>query len=259
MQVPGGMVGKAVMFSHFGITRTDVLVRLVRRMERRSSRASSRRSRFVVSASPGQFEVARTYTVLGIEHILWESTTFVRAGTGPAGPRARRLIATLPHSRSRTASRWRWQPWECFRYPARRLRHPSRFPSFSWPARSSMRTRAGRVTQRYPWVVAFTFGLLHGLGFAGALAEVGLPPLAIPTALLFFNVGVEIGQLMFVGVVSGLIAIGWRLARRPRVASAGLALARSAVCNRRPRQLLACGARGRVLKTSAALLSVRGT
>jgi hypothetical protein len=49
--------------------------------------------------------------------------------------------------------------------------------------------------------VAFTFGLLHGLGFASALAEVGLPQLSIPVALLFFNVGVEIGQLMFIAAV----------------------------------------------------------
>lgn len=46
-------------------------------------------------------------------------------------------------------------------------------------------------------MVAFTFGLLHGLGFANALSEVGLPQSAIPVALLFFNVGVEIGQLLF--------------------------------------------------------------
>ncbi len=51
------------------------------------------------------------------------------------------------------------------------------------------------LTARAPWVVAFTFGLLHGFGFAGALAEVGLPQKAIPVALLMFNVGVEIGQL----------------------------------------------------------------
>ena len=57
-----------------------------------------------------------------------------------------------------------------------------------------------------PWIVAFTFGLLHGFGFAGALAEVGLPHGHIPTALLFFNVGVEIGQLVFVGAVLTLIA-----------------------------------------------------
>lgn len=57
------------------------------------------------------------------------------------------------------------------------------------------------LTHRQPWLVAFGFGLLHGLGFAGALAEVGLPQAEIPVALLFFNVGVEVGQLLFVAVV----------------------------------------------------------
>jgi hypothetical protein len=56
-----------------------------------------------------------------------------------------------------------------------------------------------------PWVVAFVFGLLHGFGFAGALAEVGLPAERVPLALLFFNVGIELGQLMFVGAVLLLI------------------------------------------------------
>jgi hypothetical protein len=57
------------------------------------------------------------------------------------------------------------------------------------------------LTARLPWLVAFSFGLLHGFGFAGALAEVGLPQHAIPVALLFFNLGVEIGQLAFVAAV----------------------------------------------------------
>jgi hypothetical protein len=57
------------------------------------------------------------------------------------------------------------------------------------------------LTARLPWLVAFSFGLLHGFGFAGALAEVGLPQHAIPIALLFFNLGVEIGQLAFVAAV----------------------------------------------------------
>jgi hypothetical protein len=63
--------------------------------------------------------------------------------------------------------------------------------------------RAGdtSVAQRAPWVIAFVFGLLHGLGFAGALAEVGLPSHAIPTALVLFNVGIEIGQLTFVALM----------------------------------------------------------
>ena len=63
------------------------------------------------------------------------------------------------------------------------------------------------ITFSYPWVVAFSFGLLHGLGFAGALSEIGLPPAEIPIALLFFNVGVELGQLMFVFAVLGVLAV----------------------------------------------------
>jgi len=65
---------------------------------------------------------------------------------------------------------------------------------------------AANLMERFPWVVAFSFGLLHGFGFAGALSEVGIPQHAVPLALLFFNVGVEIGQLLFIAAVFGL---GW--------------------------------------------------
>jgi hypothetical protein len=68
------------------------------------------------------------------------------------------------------------------------------------------------VTARAPWLVAFPFGLLHGFGFAGALAEVGLPQTAVPMALLMFNVGVELGQLLF---VAGMLGIRTALARFP--------------------------------------------
>jgi hypothetical protein len=57
-----------------------------------------------------------------------------------------------------------------------------------------------------PWMVSFGFGLLHGLGFAGALREAGLPVEEIPFALLFFNLGIEAGQLAFIAVAFGLIA-----------------------------------------------------
>lgn len=66
------------------------------------------------------------------------------------------------------------------------------------------RGRSG-LTKIYPWIVAFGFGLLHGLGFAGALADIGLPPTEIPQALLFFNIGVELGQLAFVAAVWPII------------------------------------------------------
>jgi hypothetical protein len=69
------------------------------------------------------------------------------------------------------------------------------------------------ITRRWPWLVAFTFGLLHGFGFAGALTEIGLPEHAIPLALLFFNLGVEAGQLMFIAAVlllwAGLKRMTW--------------------------------------------------
>ncbi len=60
-------------------------------------------------------------------------------------------------------------------------------------------------TIRHPWVVAFAFGLLHGFGFASGLTAMGLPQNEIPLALLFFNVGVELGQLAFVLFVLALV------------------------------------------------------
>jgi hypothetical protein len=73
--------------------------------------------------------------------------------------------------------------------------------------------RPGReqtLTRRHPWLIAFTFGLLHGFAFAGSLAEVGLPANAVPASLFLFNVGVEIGQLMFIAAaVAAIYAFRW--------------------------------------------------
>ena len=78
--------------------------------------------------------------------------------------------------------------------------------------------REDTLTRRYPWVIAFVFGLLHGFAFAGALAQIGLPQGAAPQALLLFNVGVEIGQLIFiagaVGVIVALKTLSGRLPDR---------------------------------------------
>ena len=71
-----------------------------------------------------------------------------------------------------------------------------------------VRKNQGQITlsERYPWLIAFTFGLVHGLGFAGALYEIGVPQHAVPLTLLMFNVGVETGQILFVVTVSLLLA-----------------------------------------------------
>lgn len=87
------------------------------------------------------------------------------------------------------------------------------------------------ITARFPWAIAFLFGLLHGCAFAGALAEIGLPAAHVPLALFLFNVGVEVGQILFIAAVLGVhsaVARLWfaargRLVRRSR--SAGLRLA----------------------------------
>ena len=76
---------------------------------------------------------------------------------------------------------------------------------------------AASAIQRWPWLASFTFGLLHGFGFAGALQEIGLPDDAVPLALPFFNLGVEAGQILFIVVVL-TVKFGWRtLAPQPPV------------------------------------------
>ena len=85
--------------------------------------------------------------------------------------------------------------------------------SIAFVAVEIVRKRLGRegLAARAPWLVAFAFGLLHGLGFAGALSETGLPEGHVPLALLFFNLGVEAGQLLFIAVVLGLMVSFKRL------------------------------------------------
>jgi hydrogenase/urease accessory protein HupE len=161
---------------------------------------------FVVEGSSGALEVARTYVLLGIEHILLgvDHLLFVLALLIIVRGGARILLTvtafTVAHSTTLVAATLGW-----LALPAAPVEATIAL-SIAFLAREiamSWRGHAG-LTERMPWLVAFVFGLLHGLGFAGALAEIGLPQNAIPLALLCFNVGVEVGQLLFVGAVLGL-------------------------------------------------------
>jgi hydrogenase/urease accessory protein HupE len=69
------------------------------------------------------------------------------------------------------------------------------------------------ILLKYPWAITFVFGLLHGFGFAGALVEIGLPTRSAAAALFFFNVGIELGQLMIVGAILSAMALSRPLAK----------------------------------------------
>ena len=217
IRVPAGLDGKAITFVQLSETRIDVLARLVRldgsvQLERILPVSPA----FVVRASLGRWEVVRTYTTLGIEHILsgFDHLLFVLALVLLVKGRSRLLLTitafTAAHSLTLAGATLGW-----VHVPGPPV-EASIALSIMFIASEIVHARQGRssLTQRYPWVGAFTFGLLHGFGFAGALAEVGLPASSIAIALLFFNVGVEIGQLLFVGGVLLTIAAGWRIGRR---------------------------------------------
>jgi len=165
---------------------------------------------------PGGFSVAGTYLALGVQHILAgiDHLLFVLAlilVTGGGWKLVKTVTAfTVSHSVSLTAA-------------ALGYVHVPPPPveaiialSIVFVAAEIVRGHRGRVgiTARAPWVVAFGFGLLHGLGFAGGLAEAGLPEGRIPLALLFFSLGVEAGHLLFIGAVLSLLALLRRFAPR---------------------------------------------
>lgn len=211
IRVPGGLTGRTIAFPGLAGTRIDVLVRLVRLDgSERLQRLAPSRAEVTVTGTPATLAVVRTYTVLGVEHILggFDHLLFVLAlvllVTG-----TRRLVATitsftLAHSLTLVAATLGW-----LRIPGPPV-EASIALSIAFLAVEIVRVRQGEasLTARRPWVVAFAFGLLHGLGFAAALAEMGLPQTAIPTALVCFNVGVEVGQLVFIGAVLATLAAG---------------------------------------------------
>ncbi len=191
---------------------TDVIARVVRLDgSTQVARLVAARPHFVIEGPQSGIGVSRTYVALGIRHILQgvDHLLFVLALVLVVG-RIRRLLVTITaftaaHSLTLAAATLGWV-------------HVPQAPveavialSIVFVASEIVHGLQGRpgLTARAPWVVAFSFGLLHGLGFAGALAEIGLPAGAIPLALLCFNVGVELGQLLFVAAVwVVLMAIG---------------------------------------------------
>jgi len=219
IECKGGLAGHAIGVSGLAATMTDVLVRSVRADRSvQVARLSPSTPSFVFEATPGSWEVAHAYTLLGVEHILRGIDHLLFVLGLMLLVRDRWLLVktitafTVAHSVTLAAATLGWV--RVSQAPVEAVIALSIVFLASELARRH-RGDAG-LMQRYPWIVAFIFGLLHGFGFAGALREVGLPESDIPLALFTFNVGVELGQLLFVGaVLVALAALRRFLPRMP--------------------------------------------
>jgi hypothetical protein len=210
----GGLTGGTIHIVGLTATMTDVLVRLERLDgSAQVTRLTPATTSFVVEAAPSGLEVARTYSVLGIQHILTgiDHLLFVLALliiTGGGWKLVKTVTAfTISHSLTLTAAALGY-----VHVPQRPVEAVIAL-SIVFVAAEIVRVHRGleSITSRSPWLVAFTFGLMHGLGFAGGLSEAGLPAAHIPSALLFFSVGVEMGHFLFIGVVLVFIALVRRI------------------------------------------------
>ena len=209
-----GIVGQRIEIDGLSATQTDVLLR-VELADGATHSAILRPSdtSFVIPEVASKREVAGSYWRMGVIHILEgvDHLLFLLAllliVTG-----FRKLLwtvtaFTLAHSITLALATLGFV-------------HVSPAPteavislSILFLAAEIVRKRQGEatLTERRPWLVALAFGLFHGLGFAGALSEVGVPAHEVPLALLMFNVGVETGQVLFVAAAAGLLAAFARL------------------------------------------------
>jgi hydrogenase/urease accessory protein HupE len=203
------LIGAQIGLSGLDASVADALVRIAP-LDRpvQAARLTPAEPMIRVADKPESAQVARTYFALGVEHILtgYDHLLFVLSLVlliGGGWQVAKAVTAfTIAHSITLIATSLGWigiarQPVEiCIAL------------SIVFLAVEIVKAdpQAPRLSERIPWAVAFAFGLLHGFGFAGALAEIGLPTGEVPTALFTFNLGVEVGQLII--VAAGIATLG---------------------------------------------------
>jgi len=216
IRVPGGLDNQPIRFDGLAPLGLDVLVRVERADgSEQLERILPIDPQFTLQPGKGPLEVVSTYTLLGFEHILagFDHLLFVFALILLVRNR-RQLILTVTAFTVAHSITLALATLDIVSVPGPPVEAAIALSIVFVALEIMQRSRghAGLATRK-PWLVAFSFGLLHGLGFAGALAEVGLPHNAIALALLFFNVGVELGQLTFIAVVMVAAALLSRLLR----------------------------------------------
>lgn len=203
-----GLTEKTISITGLNTSRTNVLLHLsFINNSSQTVQLTPTQTAYQVPAIASSLQIVSTYTALGIEHILLglDHLLFVFTLLFIVKNTSRLLLTitafTLAHSITMAGATLGYialpqQPVEAIIAL-----------SIVFLAMEIIHGQQGRpgYAARWPWLVAFIFGLLHGFGFAGALAEIGLPQQAIPLALVFFNIGVEIGQLIFIGAFSAFI------------------------------------------------------
>jgi len=207
----GGLVGSEIYIEGLSTTLTDVIVR-IERLDGTTQvvRLTPSSPSFVVESTPSVWGIARTYFVLGVQHIwqgvdhlLFVACLILIAGTW------RRILTTITGFTIAHSITLALAALDVVKVPVPPVEAVIAL-SILFLAMEIARERRDSLTWRYPIAVSASFGLLHGFGFASALGEIGLPQVEIPAALLFFNVGVEAGQIVFVAVVLGLV---WGITR----------------------------------------------
>lgn len=213
----GGLTGGTIHIAGLNATAIDVLAR-VERLDGTTqlARLTPSSPSFVIEAAPSTTQVMRTYLWLGVEHILGgvDHLLFVLAlliitrGSW-------RLVWTVTAFTVAHSITLSLATLGFVQVPPAPVEAVIAL-SIVFVAAEIVHSRQGRpgLTERAPWVVAFTFGLLHGFGFAGALSQIGLPQHDIPLALFCFNVGVEVGQLLFIASVFAAVAVAGQITRR---------------------------------------------
>jgi HupE / UreJ protein. len=197
-----GLVGNDISITGLANAPTEVLVRIQWLSGiTETARLDSSKTAFTVVGTPSFSYVVKTYLVFGFEHILegFDHLLFVACLIFIAGTWRRILITitgfTIAHSITLTMA-----ALGLISLPITAVESVIAL-SIVFLAREIMLKNTQTLTWRYPIAVSASFGLLHGFGFASALSDIGLPQTEIPAALLAFNIGVELGQIVFVGVL----------------------------------------------------------
>ncbi|NQZ98616.1 MAG: HupE/UreJ family protein [Myxococcales bacterium] len=208
---PEGLIGTKFGVLGLDESRTDALVRIVLADGRSVQAVLNGGDAFLeVPEEQGAGEVFADYLVLGFEHILtgFDHLLFV-LGLVLLVSNRRSLLVTVTAFTAGHSITLSLAALGFVEFPSRLVEVAIAFSIYWLAVELSRGARAGgTLLGRHSWVMAGTFGLLHGFGFAGALSEVGLPANEIPMALFSFNVGIELGQLLFVSAVLivGLLA-----------------------------------------------------